>query len=131
MVNPYYNKSTQAGIRAHYRYIADRVDLPILLYNVPSRTGIAISPETCAVLSEHPRIVGIKEASSDIIKIARIRRACGDDFTVWSGNDDAIVPAMSLGARGVISVLSNLCPTEAIAITNACQAGDYHTAGLL
>ena len=112
LVNPYYNKSTQAGIRAHYRYIADRVSLPILLYNVPSRTGIAISPETCAMLAEHPHIVGIKEAGGDLSAIVRLRQLCPPDFFLYSGNDDHTLAMLALGARGVISTAANIVPAE-------------------
>lgn len=112
LVNPYYNKSTQAGIRAHYRYIADRVQLPILLYNVPSRTGIAISPETCAILAEHPRIVGIKEAGGDLSAMVRLRQLCPPDFALYSGNDDHTLAMLALGAQGVISTAANIAPRE-------------------
>lgn len=110
MVTPYYNKSTQKGLVEHFGYVADRVDIPLILYNVPSRTGIGLSAETCKVLSEHPNIVGIKEASGDISLAGKIRSLCGDDLYIWSGNDDCTVPLMSLGALGVISVASNIVP---------------------
>ena len=112
LVNPYYNKSTQAGIRAHYRYIADRVSLPILLYNVPSRTGIAISPETCAALAEHPNIVGIKEAGGDLSSMVRLRQLCPPDFALYSGNDDHTLAILSLGGQGVISTAANVVPKQ-------------------
>lgn len=113
IVTPYYNKTTQAGLVAHYNYIADRVDIPIILYSVPSRTGLNIAPETCKELSKHKNIVAIKEASGDISQVAKIAALCGDDLQIYSGNDDQIVPIMSLGAKGVISVLANVCPKEA------------------
>ena len=112
MVTPYYNKTSQEGLVAHYNYIADRVNKPIILYNVPSRTGVAIKPETYQKLSKHPNIVATKEANGDIASVAKTRYLCGDDLAIYSGNDDQIVPMMSLGAQGVISVLSNILPTE-------------------
>lgn len=112
MVAPYYNKTSQDGLVAHYNYIADRVNKPIILYNVPSRTGVAIKPETYKELSKHPNIVATKEASGDLSLIAKTRYLCGDDLAVYSGNDDQIVPVMSLGGLGVISVLSNILPYE-------------------
>ena len=114
MVTPYYNKSTQKGLVEHFSYVADRVDIPMILYNVPSRTGIGLKAETCKTLSEHPNIVGIKEASGDIALGAKIRSLCGDELYIWSGNDDCTVPLMSLGALGVISVASNIVPGEAL-----------------
>ena len=112
LVTPYYNKTSQEGLITHYNYIADRVNIPIILYSVPSRTGLNITPETCKKLSEHKNIVAIKEASGNISQIAKIAELCGDDLQIYSGNDDQIVPIMSLGAKGVISVLSNVCPKE-------------------
>ncbi len=112
MVTPYYNKTSQAGLIAHYNYIADRVNKPIILYNVPSRTGVDISPQTYKELSRHPNIVATKEASGNISKIAEIKYLCGDELQIYSGNDDQIVPIMSLGGIGVISVLSNILPKE-------------------
>lgn len=112
MVAPYYNKTSQAGLVAHYNYIADRVNKPIMLYNVPSRTGVAIKPETYKELSKHENIVAVKEANGDLSSIAKTRYLCGDDLNIYSGNDDQIVPIMSLGGLGVISVLSNLLPYE-------------------
>lgn len=124
-VTPYYNKPTQRGLIAHYTYIADRVSCPLVLYNVPSRTGTNITVDTCRILSQHPNINGIKEASGSVTQTMHIINACGDDLTVWSGNDDQIVPLMSVGAKGVISVLSNICPKETVAITDACLRGDF------
>ena len=112
MVTPYYNKTSQAGLVTHYNYIADRVNKPIILYNVPSRTGIAIKPETYKALSKHPNIVAVKEANGDLSAIAKTRYLCGDDLVIYSGNDDQAIPIMSLGGLGVISVLSNLLPYE-------------------
>ena len=112
LVTPYYNKATQSGLVKHFNYIADRVNVPIILYNVPSRTGVNIAPETCAELAKHPRIVAIKEASGDLSQVAKIRALCKDDLTIYSGNDDEIVPILSLGGIGVISVLSNVMPKE-------------------
>ena len=112
MVAPYYNKTSQAGLVAHYNYIADRVDKPIILYNVPSRTGVAIKPETYKELSKHQNIVAVKEANGDISSVAQTKHLCGDDLDIYSGNDDQTVPIMSLGGIGVISVLSNICPKE-------------------
>lgn len=112
MTTPYYNKTSQRGLAAHYTYIADRVNKPIILYNVPSRTGVDIKPETYKELSKHPNIVATKEANGDLSSIAKTRYLCGDDLQIYSGNDDQIVPIMSLGGIGVISVLSNLLPKE-------------------
>lgn len=112
MVAPYYNKTSQAGLVAHYNYIADRVNKPIILYNVPSRTGVAIAPETYKELSKHPNIVATKEANGDLSAVAKTKYLCGDDLDIYSGNDDQIVPIMSLGGIGVISVLSNILPLE-------------------
>lgn len=110
MVTPYYNKTSQHGLVAHYNYIADRVNKPIILYNVPSRTGVAIKPETYKELSKHPNIVAVKEANGDIASIAKTRYLCGDELDFYSGNDDQTVPIMSLGGIGVISVMSNFLP---------------------
>lgn len=112
MVAPYYNKTSQEGLIAHYNYIADRVNKPIILYNVPSRTGINIKPETYKALSKHKNIVATKEANGDISSVAETRYLCGDDLAIYSGNDDQIVPILSLGGIGVISVLSNILPLE-------------------
>lgn len=112
IVTPYYNKCTQNGLAAHYETIADSVDVPIILYNVPSRTGMNIKTDTYVRLSKHPRIVGVKEASGDLTSILRLRKACGDELAVYSGNDDQIIPILSLGGDGVISVLSNVAPQE-------------------
>ncbi len=112
MVTPYYNKTSQKGLVSHYFYVADKIDSPIILYNVPSRTGVNIAPETYAKLCEHPNIVATKEANGDISSVALTRALCGDKLDIYSGNDDQIIPIMSLGGIGVISVLSNLVPKE-------------------
>ena len=125
MVTPYYNKTTQKGLVEHFSYVADRVDIPIILYNVPSRTGIGITADTCKVLSQHPNINGIKEASGDIALAARIRSLCGDDLYIWSGNDDCTIPLMSLGALGVISVASNIVPGAVAKLCALCLEGSY------
>ncbi len=131
MVTPYYNKSTQQGLIEHFTYVADRVDIPMILYNVPSRTGIGLKAETCKTLSEHPNIVGIKEASGDIALGARIRSLCGDELYIWSGNDDCTVPLMSLGALGVISVASNIVPGAVAKLCALCLDGDFEEAAAL
>ena len=118
IVTPYYNKTTQSGLIKHYNYKADRVNIPIILYNVPSRTGVNITPKTCAELAKHKNIAAVKEASGNLSQIAEIKALCGDELTIYSGNDDQIVPILSLGGKGVISVLSNVAPKEA---HNICQ----------
>ena len=110
LVTPYYNKTTQKGLIAHYSKIAESVEIPIILYNVPSRTGINIDPETCFELSKIPNIVAIKEASGNISQVAKIAKMCQDELSIYSGNDDQVVPILSLGGIGVISVFSNLFP---------------------
>lgn len=110
MVTPYYNKTNQDGLVAHYNYIADRVDTPIILYNVPSRTGVDIKPETYARLAEHKNIVATKEANGNISSVVATRHYCGDALNIYSGNDDQIIPILSLGGSGVISVVSNVAP---------------------
>lgn len=110
VVTPYYNKTTQAGLIAHYTEIAKSVKLPIIMYSVPGRTGVNISPETCKELSKIENIVAIKEASGNISQVAKIASLCGEDLAIYSGNDDQIVPILSLGGKGVISVLSNIMP---------------------
>lgn len=111
-VTPYYNKTSQNGLIRHFETIADQVELPMILYNVPSRTGVNISPDTCLVLSKHPNIRGIKEASGNISQIAKIASLCGENFDIYSGNDDQTLPILSLGGKGVISVLANVMPLE-------------------
>lgn len=112
LVTPYYNKTSQRGLIAHYTAIHDATDKPIILYNVPSRTGLNIAPETAYELSKLPRVNGIKEASGNLEQVAKIRELCGDNLNIWSGNDDQIYDIMVLGGKGVISVLSNICPQE-------------------
>ena len=131
VVSPYYNKATPDGLVAHYMAIAHSVRIPIVLYNVPSRTGVDIPVSVYRRLSAIPNIAGVKEASTDITKITRILAECPGDFSVWSGNDDLITPTMALGARGVVSVLSNLCPVEAQAMAQAALDGDFDTAAAL
>ena len=109
-VTPYYNKTSQAGLIAHFSAIAKVVTLPIILYNVPSRTGVNILPETCRELAKIDNIVAIKAASGNISQITQVAALCGDDLDIYSGNDDQIVPIMALGGKGVISVLSNCMP---------------------
>ena len=110
VVTPYYNKTTQDGLISHYSAIASSTNLPIILYNVPSRTGVNILPETCYKLSKIPNIVAIKEASGNISQVAKIKALCQDDLAIYSGNDDQVIPLLSLGGIGVISVLSNIAP---------------------
>ena len=111
-VTPYYNKTSQLGLIRHFSAVADATDLPIILYNVPSRTGVNITPATYRELAKHPNIVAAKEASGNISQIAQIAQLCGDELDLYSGNDDQIVPLLSLGAKGVISVLSNIMPRQ-------------------
>ena len=131
VVSPYYNKATPDGLVAHYMAIAHSVRIPIVLYNVPTRTGVDIPVSVYRRLSAIPNIAGVKEASTDITKITRILAECPGDFSVWSGNDDLITPTMALGARGVVSVLSNLCPVETQAMAQAALDGDFDTAAAL
>lgn len=112
LVTPYYNKCTQKGLVQHFNKIADSVNIPCILYDVPSRTGVSIKVPTYAELSKHPNIVAVKEANGDLSSILRLRFAVGDELAVYSGNDDQIVPILSLGGMGVISVLSNVAPKE-------------------
>lgn len=131
IVTPYYNKPTQTGLLRHYTYITERVDLPILLYNVPSRTGVSFTAETYRALAKDPRINGVKEASADLALLSATRRLCGDDFSVWSGSDDRVVPMMALGSVGVISVASNLLPERMVRLTELCLRGDFREAARL
>lgn len=123
IVTPYYNKCTQNGLIMHYKTIAEKADIPIILYNVPSRTGVNILPETCRILSEIDNICGIKEASGNIGAAMDMIRICGDNFYVYSGNDDMILPMISVGAAGVISVLANIRPKETGNIINLYNSG--------
>lgn len=131
VVSPYYNKATPDGLYAHYEAIARAVHIPVILYNVPSRTGLDIPVDVYKRLGNIPNIAGVKEASPDISKISRILAACGPDFSVWSGNDDQAVAAIALGARGVISVLANVLPGETQAMALAALDGDFDTAAAL
>lgn len=131
VVTPYYNKATPEGLRDHYVAVAQAVDIPIITYNVPSRTGVDIPVQVYGELCRAANIVGTKEASDDITKSTKIRRICGNDLTLWSGNDDMTVPMMALGAQGVISVLSNVLPIETQAMCKAALAGDFDTAAAL
>ena len=128
IVSPYYNKATDRGLYLHYRSIADAVSIPVIIYNVPSRTGVDIPVSVYRALGEIPNIAGVKEASTDIRKIARIRAVCGDGFQIWSGNDDMTVPIMSPGGCGVISVASNIVPEAMRSMTDAALSGNYDVA---
>ena len=128
VVSPYYNKATPEGLITHYSAIASSVHIPLIAYNVPSRTGVDIPICVYQCLAQLPNFAGVKEASTDISKIARIRSACPDHFAVWSGNDDQAAAVMALGGSGVISVLSNLLPTETQALAKAALDGDFDTA---
>ena len=131
VVTPYYNKATPEGLFAHFASVAHSVNIPIVLYNVPSRTGVDIPVEIYRRLSRIPNIAGTKEASTDVSKITKIIHACGPDFAVWSGNDDLITPVMALGGKGIISVLSNVLPLETQAMAKAALDGDFDTAASL
>lgn len=131
LVSPYYNKATADGLFAHYLTVGHGVNLPIILYNVPSRTGVDIPVAVYKRLSRIPNVAGVKEASSDITKITKIRKACGSDLTIWTGNDDQITPTIALGGLGVISVLSNVLPEETCAMVSAALDGDFDTASAL
>lgn len=128
VVTPYYNKTTQKGLISHYKEIAEAVNLPIIMYNVPSRTGVNILPKTCLELSKIKNIVAIKEASGDISQVAKIVNLCKEDLTIYSGNDDQIIPVLSLGGKGVISVLSNIMPKYTHNMTKKYLEGDLEEA---
>ncbi|MCD8219377.1 MAG: 4-hydroxy-tetrahydrodipicolinate synthase [Ruminococcus sp.] len=128
LVTPYYNKTTQRGLVAHYNAIADSVDIPMILYNIPSRTGVGFEIGTIAALAEHKNIVAVKEASGNIGYTAKLAATCGDLVDIYSGNDDMIVPVMSLGGKGVISVLSNVLPKETHQMTQYCLNNDFASA---
>lgn len=127
-VTPYYNKCSQTGLIKHYEYIADRVELPIILYNVPSRTGVGFTADTYKVLSGNPKINGVKEASGNFSLLSHTRYLCGEDFYIWSGNDDQVVPMMSLGAKGVISVAANIIPEVMVNMSRLCLENDFAAA---
>lgn len=128
VVTPYYNKATPEGLVVHYSAVAAAVHIPVIVYNVPSRTGLDVPVEVCRELARIPNIAGIKEASPDISKIARLRAECPPEFTIWSGNDDQAAAVMALGGAGVISVVSNLFPEEVQAMALAALDGDFDTA---
>lgn len=131
LVSPYYNKANPDGLYQHYETVAKAVNLPIILYNVPSRTGLDMPVSVYQKLSALPNIAGVKEAAGDITKITQIRHACGGNLPIWTGNDDQSTPAMALGAYGVISVLSNVVPVETQAMAMAALNGDFDTAAAL
>ena len=127
VVSPYYNKATGEGLLAHYSAIAGAVHIPVIAYNVPSRTGVDIPVEVCRCLAMIPNMAGIKEASTDVRKVTKIRAECPRDFAVWSGNDDLAAAVIALGGQGVISVLSNVAPVETQALAQAALDGDFDT----
>lgn len=131
VVTPYYNKTTQHGLVKHYEYLADRVNIPIIVYSVPSRTGMSASVDALKELSAHPLINGVKDANSNIGGVAATLAACGDELNVWSGNDDETVAMMALGAKGVISVWANIDPRAVSDLTAACLRGDFAEAASL
>ena len=131
MVTPYYNKTTQKGLIEHFTYVADQVDIPMILDNVPSRTGIGIAAETYQILSQHPHINGVKEASGDFSLIGKTVALCGNELNLWSSNDDNTVAMMAMGALGVISVASNLIPPVVAKLCELCLSGDYPAAAAL
>lgn len=128
VVTPYYNKATQNGLVTHFTAVADESTLPVILYNVPSRTGCNLMPKTVAKLSEHPNIAAIKEATGSLAQMIEIMHLCGDKIDVYSGEDGLTVPMMAMGAKGTISVLSNVAPRQSVAMTDACLRGDYAAA---
>ncbi len=128
VVTPYYNKATQNGLYTHFKTIADASTVPVILYNVPGRTGCNLLPKTVARLAEHERIVAIKEATGNMAQMVEIMHLCGDKIDVYSGEDALTVPMMAMGGAGTISVLSNVAPKESVAMTDACLRGDYATA---
>ncbi len=128
VVTPYYNKATQNGLIQHFTMVADASTVPVILYNVPGRTGCGLQPKTIAKLAEHPNIVGLKEATGNMAQMVEIMHLCGDKIDVYSGEDALTVPMMAMGGAGTISVLSNVVPKEAVAMTDACKAGDYAAA---
>ena len=128
VVTPYYNKATQNGLIKHFYTVADASTVPVIVYNVPGRTGVNIQPKTLAALAEHPNIAGVKEASGNMAQMVEMAAVCGDKMDIYSGEDALTVPMMAMGAKGTISVLSNVVPRESVAMTDACLAGDYKTA---
>ena len=131
VVTPYYNKASQAGLIRHYTAIADAVDRPLILYDVPSRTGVTIAPETYAELAKHPNINGVKEAGGNLSNIQKTRNLCPEDFSIWSGNDDETAPICLLGGKGVISVVAIVLPAEIHRLTELCLQNDFAAAGKL
>lgn len=131
VVTPYYNKATDDGLIAHYNAIAQAVSIPIIVYNVPTRTGFDISVDCYKKLAQIPNIIGTKEAGTNVTKVIKIRKACGDQFSIWSGNDDLTVPFISLGASGVISVISNVFPEETNCMVRSALNGDYKIASAI
>ena len=131
VVTPYYNKASQTGLIRHFSLIADAASKPVILYNVPSRTGVNISPETYAELSKHPNINGTKEASGNLSNIQKTRNLCGEDFFIWSGNDEETAAICLLGGMGVLSVVANILPAEMHALVRLCLENDYEAAGKL
>ena len=131
VVTPFYNKATQAGLVKHYTTIADAATKPIILYDVPSRTGVTIAPETYAELAKHPNINGVKEAGGNFSNIQKTRNLCPDDFSIWSGNDDETAPICLLGGQGVISVAAYVVPDRMHQLVRLCLAGDFAAAGKL
>ena len=131
LVTPYYNKASQKGLVAHFTAIADAVDIPIILYNIPGRTGVSIDMNTYKILGQHKNIVAVKEASGNISYTSKLIAQCGDLLDVYSGNDDIIVPMMSIGAKGVISVISNIMPKETHEITQLCLGNNCQEAAKL
>ena len=131
VVTPYYNKATQNGLIKHFTTVADASTVPMIMYNVPGRTGCNLLPKTVAKLAEHPNIAAIKEATGNMAQMVEIMHLCGDKLDVYSGEDALTVPMMAMGGKGTISVLSNVAPRESVAMTDACLAGDYATAAKL
>ena len=129
VVTPFYNKATQRGLVRHYTAVADAAEKPVILYNVPSRTGVKCTAETYAALAQHPNILGVKEAGGDLALIQKTRELCPEDFYIWSGNDDETAPIMLLGGKGVISVAANVAPDRMHDLTRACLEGDFVSAG--
>ena len=131
VVTPFYNKATQRGLIRHFAAVADSAERPVILYNVPSRTGVKCAAETYAQLAGHPNIQGVKEASGDLALVEKTRELCPEDFCIWSGNDDETAPIMLLGGSGVISVAANVVPQEMHQLTASCLSGDFVSAGKL
>lgn len=129
VVTPFYNKATPKGLIRHYTAVADAVEKPVILYHVPSRTGVKCTAEIYAALAEHPNIVGVKEAGGDLALVQKTRELCPEDFYIWSGNDDETAPIMLFGGKGVISVAANVMPEAMHRLTEACLNGDFATAG--